>query len=99
MIDCRKRNLPQEDRTQVRACHVSDGSMDIGVKIAIRCRVIMSGNRLCSVGFLTSLSDFVYFNSQKERSACWIIYLNTLRAGPFKLFKRPLPGFLTILTL
>jgi len=25
--------------------------------------------------------------------------LNTLRMGPFKLFKRLLPGFLTILTL
>jgi len=25
--------------------------------------------------------------------------LNTLRTGSFKLFKRPLPGFLTILTL
>jgi len=27
------------------------------------------------------------------------MYLNTLRTGSFKLFKRPLPGFLTILTL
>jgi len=26
-------------------------------------------------------------------------YINTLRTGSFKLFKRPLPGFLTILTL
>jgi len=26
-------------------------------------------------------------------------YLNTLRTGSFKLFKRPFPGFLTILTL
>jgi len=26
-------------------------------------------------------------------------YFNTLRTGSFKLFKRPLPGFLTILTL
>jgi len=26
-------------------------------------------------------------------------FLNTLRTGSFKLFKRPLPGFLTILTL
>ena len=25
--------------------------------------------------------------------------LNTLRTGSFKLFKRPFPGFLTILTL
>ena len=25
--------------------------------------------------------------------------VNTLRAGSFKLFKRPLPGFLTILNL
>ena len=25
--------------------------------------------------------------------------LNTLRTGSFKLFKRPLPGFLTIFTL
>jgi len=25
--------------------------------------------------------------------------INTLRTGPFKLFKRPFPGFLTILTL
>jgi len=25
--------------------------------------------------------------------------VNTLRTGSFKLFKRPLPGFLTILTL
>ena len=25
--------------------------------------------------------------------------INTLRTGSFKLFKRPLPGFLTILTL
>jgi len=25
-------------------------------------------------------------------------YFNTLRTGSFKLFKRPLPGFLTILT-
>jgi len=28
-----------------------------------------------------------------------VIVLNTLRAGSFKLFKRPFPGFLTILTL
>jgi len=27
------------------------------------------------------------------------IHINTLRTGSFKLFKRPLPGFLTILTL
>jgi hypothetical protein len=26
-------------------------------------------------------------------------HLNTLRTGSFKLFKRPFPGFLTILTL
>jgi len=26
-------------------------------------------------------------------------HINTLRTGLFKLFKRPLPGFLTILTL
>ena len=26
-------------------------------------------------------------------------YINTLRMGSFKLFKRPFPGFLTILTL
>ena len=26
-------------------------------------------------------------------------FLNTLRTGSFKLFKRPFPGFLTILTL
>jgi hypothetical protein len=26
-------------------------------------------------------------------------YINTLRTGSFKLFKRPFPGFLTILTL
>ena len=27
------------------------------------------------------------------------IHINTLRMGSFKLFKRPFPGFLTILTL
>jgi len=27
------------------------------------------------------------------------MYFNTLRTGSFKLFKRPFPGFLTILTL
>jgi len=27
------------------------------------------------------------------------LLLNTLRTGSFKLFKRPFPGFLTILTL
>jgi len=27
------------------------------------------------------------------------MFLNTLRTGLFKLFKRPFPGFLTILTL
>ena len=27
------------------------------------------------------------------------VHINTLRTGSFKLFKRPLPGFLTILTL
>jgi len=27
------------------------------------------------------------------------IYINTLRTGSFKFFKRPFPGFLTILTL
>jgi len=26
-------------------------------------------------------------------------YFNTLRTGSFKLFKRPFPGFLTILTI
>jgi len=28
-----------------------------------------------------------------------VLIVNTLRTGSFKLFKRPLPGFLTILTL
>ena len=28
-----------------------------------------------------------------------IVFVNTLRTGSFKLFKRPFPGFLTILTL
>ena len=28
-----------------------------------------------------------------------LIEVNTLRTGSFKLFKRPFPGFLTILTL
>jgi len=28
-----------------------------------------------------------------------LLELNTLRTGSFKLFKRPFPGFLTILTL
>ena len=43
---------------------------------------------------------FIYFS----RKAQWIImvktsFVNTLRTGSFKLFKRPFPGFLTILTL
>ena len=29
----------------------------------------------------------------------WYGHVNTLRTGSFKLFKRPLPGFLTILIL
>jgi len=29
----------------------------------------------------------------------WEANINTLRTGSFKLFKRPFPGFLTILTL
>ena len=54
MIDCRNSNLPGEDCTQVQACHVSDGSMDIGVNIkhSVRRREIKSGNGLCSVFIL-----------------------------------------------
>jgi len=33
-------------------------------------------------------------------ASCWSFsYINTLRTGPFKLFKRPFPGILTILTV
>ena len=37
----------------------------------------------------------------KEYSTLFVgnIHVNTLRTGSFKLFKRPFPGFLTILTL
>jgi len=42
----------------------------------------------------TSNSHADYFHD-----AVPVLVLNTLRTGSFKLFKRPLPGFLTILTL
>jgi len=35
----------------------------------------------------------------KNGSGLFASSLKTLRTGSFKLFKRPLPGFLTILTL
>ena len=38
-----------------------------------------------------------YLGKSRHRAASRI--LNTLRTGSFKLFKRPFPGFLTILTL
>jgi hypothetical protein len=40
--------------------------------------------------FVVLSSDQLYVSSG---------FLNTLRTGSFKLFKRPFPGFLTILTL
>ena len=45
--------------------------------------------------------DFVSRNGecQGELGAVHIGEINTLRTGSFKLFKRPFPGFLTILTL
>jgi len=38
-------------------------------------------------------TSFLLYMIEKLKS------LNTLRTGSFKLFKRPFPGFLTILTL
>jgi hypothetical protein len=35
----------------------------------------------------------------EESKMSIIVSINTLRTGSFKLFKRPFPGFLTILTL
>ena len=41
-----------------------------------------------------------YSNKQEVYyCVCLCKVINTLRTGSFKLFKRPLPGFLTILTL
>jgi len=37
--------------------------------------------------------------NKKEEKCVVFLAVNTLRTGSFKLFKRPFPGFLTILTL
>ena len=47
---------------------------------------------------LLLLLDFFAFSVRKI-SATERLFINTLRTGSFKLFKRPFPGFLTILTL
>ena len=39
------------------------------------------------------------FPMLKKTAVILFLYFNTLRTGSFKLFKRPFPGFLTILTL
>ena len=46
---------------------------------------------------VSSYTVLIYFNSGVQLKSG--AYFNTLRTGPFKLFKSPLPGFLTILTL
>jgi hypothetical protein len=48
--------------------------------------------RVCEV--LVKAADYTRENSEQCNDR-----LNTLRTGSFKLFKRPFPGFLTILTL
>jgi len=40
-----------------------------------------------------------YPGSEQYVSECAVVYINTLRTGSFKLFKRPFQGFLIILTL
>jgi len=40
-----------------------------------------------------------YILSRVDVRLRWLLKFNTLRMGSFKLFKRPFPGFLTILTL
>ena len=45
---------------------------------------------------------WIYLRSGIRKTSMHIaieIRLNTLRTGSFKLFKRPFPGFLTILTI
>ena len=50
---------------------------------------------------LSSIPATVPFHANLQDSAAMYndIFVNTLRTGSFKLFKRQLPGFLTILTL
>jgi len=49
---------------------------------------------VANVGRFLSTNINNYVSSGNYRA-----YINTLRTGSFKLFKRPFPGFLTILTL
>jgi len=54
------------------------------------------------ISILSTESEVVHGSTkvnEKHVESATCVPLNTLRTGPFKLFKRPFPGFLTTLTL
>jgi len=55
--------------------------------------------RILYIAGILSLFLSKFYNSTSLQSFIQKLNLNTLRTGSFKLFKRPFPGFLTILTL
>ena len=63
---------------------------------ATRKRLVQYSTRDCSE---LNMSLFQEGYKQCYRQMVTQIHINTLRTGTFKLFKHPLPGFLTILTL
>ena len=56
----------------------------------------LRGIKFKNVVIFCTVAPCMLFHSN---SCTYCIHFNTLRMGSFKLFKRPFPGFLTILTL
>jgi len=59
----------------------------------------MQYNQLTQQTQYTFYSQYTDIRYELTKLLCFNTQANTLRTGSFKLFKRPLPGFLTILTL
>jgi len=64
---------------------------------------VMKGSLLVEESLFSAASGLLFDRIFKRHAGILHTWptdaLNTLRTGSFKLFKRPLPGFLTILTL
>jgi len=75
----------------------SQAEWNYGLKSAVNCLYLKQ--HLVHLLYLSRYITFCYEFRRTSAPNSGSLIFNTLRTGSFKLFKRPFPGFLTILTL
>ena len=79
-------------------CHVLS-TTNVGCKVALLRQLVAKPLSGDFNDMLTLTSVDFQLDAQNSYSVTYNTFINTLRTRSFKLFKRPFPGLLTILTL